>query len=142
MTVDSIRNGIVIDHIENGLAMKIYQIMHLDRLDCPVAILENVTSKKQGKKDILKIDGHIPTNLDIVGIVAPNATINIVRDAKVVKKVKPELPAKTTGIFTCKNPRCITSVEQGIKQTFRLADKEKGEYRCIYCDTKVNLDIE
>lgn len=136
MTVDSIRNGIVIDHIENGKAMKIYQIMHLENLDCPVAILENVVSQKQGKKDILKIDGHIPFNIDLVGLVSPEATINIVRDGKVVKKVKPELPTKIEGILTCKNPRCITSVEQGIKQSFRLADKEKHEYRCMYCDTK------
>ncbi len=136
MTVDSIRNGIVIDHIENGKAMKIYQIMHLEKLDCPVAILENVVSKKQGKKDILKVDGHIPFNLDVVGLVSPDATINIVRDGKVVKKVKPELPTRIDGILTCKNPRCITSVEQGIKQAFRLADKEKREYRCVYCDTK------
>lgn len=136
MTVDSIRNGIVIDHIENGHAMKIYQIMHLEKLDCPVAILENVVSKKQGKKDILKIDGHIPFNIDLVGLVSPEATINIVRDGAVVKKVKPELPTRIDGILTCKNPRCITSVEQGIKQAFHLADKEKHEYRCVYCDAK------
>ena len=136
MHVDSINNGIVIDHITSGRAMQIYKMLSLDKLDCPVAVLENVPSKKMGKKDIIKIDAAIDINLDVLGFISPNITVAIVRDGVICEKKHIGLPKKLANIIKCKNPRCITSTEQDIEHIFRLADEEKGVYRCIYCDTK------
>ena len=136
MRVDSMKDGIVIDHIACGKAMDIYSMLSLDRLDCAVALLQSVPSKKMGKKDIIKIDCIIDINFDVLGFISPNITIDIVRGGEVVEKKHIELPEKLTDILVCKNPRCITSVEQDIHHVFRLTDKEKGTYRCIYCDTK------
>lgn len=136
MRVDSMKNGMVIDHIACGKAMDIYSMLSLDKLDCAVALLQSVPSKKMGKKDIIKIDRILDINFDALGFISPNITIDIVRDGEVVEKKHIELPETLTDILACKNPRCITSVEQDIHHVFRLTDKEKGIYRCIYCDTK------
>ena len=136
MRVDSIKNGIVIDHITCGKAMQIYDMLNLDKLDCTVAILKNVSSNKMGKKDIIKIDCDIEINFDVLGFISPNITVCIVRDGKVAEKKHIDLPEQLTDILHCKNPRCITSTEQDIHHIFRLTNKENGIYRCIYCDTK------
>lgn len=139
MRVDSVKNGIVIDHIANGKAMQIYKLLSLSKLDCPVAILTNVPSKKMGKKDIIKIDSDIDINLEVLGFVSPSITVDIIKDGKVFEKKHIELPSQVTDLLMCKNPRCITSTEQGIRHIFKLADKEKGVYRCIYCETKAEF---
>ncbi len=136
MHVDSIKNGVVIDHIEAGKAMEIYSLLSLDKLDCTVAILKNVPSNKMGKKDIIKIDCDINFNFDVLGFISPSITVAIVRDGKVVEKKHIELPERLVDILKCKNPRCITSTEQEINHIFRLTDRENGVYRCIYCDTR------
>ena len=136
MHVDSITNGIVIDHITEGKAMHIYDMLSLDNLSCTVAILKNVPSKKMGRKDIIKIDSSIDINLDVLGFISPNITVAIVRDGKICEKKHIDLPKTLTDIIKCKNPRCITSVEQDIHHIFKLTDCENKIYRCIYCDTK------
>lgn len=136
MRVDEIKNGVVIDHIGCGKAMKIYAMLSLDALDSPVAVLRNVPSKVMGKKDIIKIDGNIAIDFDVLGFISPNITVDIIRDSVVVEKKHIDLPKQLTDILLCKNPRCITSTEQDIHHIFRLTDKEKGIYRCVYCDTK------
>ena len=140
MNVDSIRNGIVIDHITAGLGMKVYNLLGLDQLDCTVAIIKNVQSKKMGKKDIIKIDADISLNMDILGYVDPNVTINIIRDGKLVEKRRATLPQKLTNVLFCKNPRCITTTEQELPHIFSLTDPDARVYRCIYCETKVDKD--
>jgi aspartate carbamoyltransferase regulatory subunit len=139
MNIDSIKNGIVIDHITAGRGMKIYNLLHLDELDCSVAIIKNVHSSKQGKKDIIKIDADIPVNLDVVAYVDPGATVNIIRNGALVEKRQMELPETLTDVLVCKNPRCITSTEQELKHIFRLTDRENKVYRCIYCETKASV---
>lgn len=136
MRIDSIRNGIVIDHITAGKAMQLYRMLGLDALDCPVAIIKNAVSKKLGKKDIIKIDSSIDIDLDVIGFVSPNATVCIIRDGVVQEKRHLELPVRLTGILECRNPRCITTTEQGIRQVFVLSDADHMSYRCLYCDTK------
>ena len=136
MNVDSIMNGIIIDHITAGRGMKLYSLLNLDDLDCSVALIKNVMSHRLGKKDIIKIDADIPVNVDLIGYVDPGATINVVRDGKLVEKRNLELPDRLVNVIRCKNPRCITSVEQELDHVFRLADREKKIYRCIYCETK------
>ncbi len=139
MNVDSIQNGIVIDHITAGLALRLYDLLGLSKLDCPVAIIKNVNSRKMGKKDIMKIDSQIPINLDVVGYVDPNATVNIIKDGVLVEKLSIDMPQKLTNVINCKNPRCITSVEQEIDHVFLLTDKEDKVYRCLYCETKADI---
>ncbi len=138
MNIDSIYNGVVIDHISAGFALKLYDLLGLSDLDCPVAIIKNVNSKKMGKKDIIKIDSEIPINLDVVGYVDPDATVNIIKDGILVEKLSLEMPDKLTNVIKCKNPRCITSVEQEIDHIFTLSDRETKIYRCIYCETKAD----
>ena len=138
MNIDSISNGIVIDHIKAGSGMKLYELLGLGELDCSVAIIKNVSSKKMGKKDIIKIDADIPVDLDVIGYVDPDATINIIKNGELVKKLVIGLPETLTDVIKCKNPRCITSVEQEIRHIFRLTDRDKKIYRCIYCETKAN----
>lgn len=135
MNIDSIVNGIVIDHIAPGNGMKLYDLLGLDKLDCSVAIIKNVHSGKQGKKDIIKIE-DLDVDLDIIGYVDPNVTINIIKDGKLVEKREIDMPETLTNVIFCKNPRCITSVEQEIKHVFKLADREHKVYRCLYCETK------
>ena len=134
MNIDSISNGIVIDHIEAGKSMEIYKYLGLENLDCSVAIIKNVKSKKSGKKDIIKIDNDIDIDMDILGYIDTNITVNIIKDGKIIKKAHMELPEKLVNIIKCKNPRCITSVEQEIDQVFNLTDKENRIYRCKYCE--------
>ncbi len=136
MNIDSIKNGIVIDHITAGRGMKLYRLLKLDALDCPVAIIQNVQSKKMGRKDIIKVDGAIELQMDIIGYVDPNATVDIIRDSVLVEKKSIDLPEKLQDVIFCKNPRCITTTEQELPHIFKLTDKEKGIYRCIYCETK------
>ncbi|MBQ3053760.1 MAG: aspartate carbamoyltransferase regulatory subunit [Clostridia bacterium] len=136
MTIDSIVNGIVIDHIAQGKAMEIYSYLSLDKIDSQVAIIKNAPSKKIGKKDIIKIDGEFALNLDIIGFIDPESTVNIIRDGKLVEKKKLQLPEKLTDVLKCKNPRCITTTEQDIKHIFLLKNSEKREYRCLYCESR------
>lgn len=136
MNIDGVTNGIVLDHISAGKSMQIYNYLKLNELDCSVAIIKNARSTKYGKKDIIKIDDVIELDLDVLGYIDPNITINIVKDGKLLKKDHLELPERLRGIIKCKNPRCITSIEQEIVHEFRLTDKEKKVYRCIYCDVE------
>ena len=136
MNIDSISNGIVIDHITAGSGMRLYELLGLDALDCSVAIIKNVVSRKMGKKDIIKIDADIPVDLDIIGYVDPDATINIIRDGALVEKRTIGLPELLTDVLICKNPRCITSSEQEIRHVFRLTDRDAKIYRCVYCEAK------
>ena len=136
MNIDSIRNGFVIDHIPAGLGMRLYQLLGLDSLNCSVALIRNVGSKKMGKKDIIKIDADIEINLDLIGYVSPDATVNVIRDEVLVEKKTIALPEEITDVIRCKNPRCITSTEQELSHRFKLTDRASHVYRCIYCETK------
>ncbi len=137
MNIDSIKNGIVIDHIMAGKGMQIYNLLKLDELDCSVAIIKNVSSNKMGKKDIIKVDADIEVDVELLGYVDPGVTVDIIRDSKLVEKRKVSLPEKLTNVIKCKNPRCITSVEQELPHIFKKTDNgEKAVYRCIYCETK------
>lgn len=136
MNIDSISNGIVIDHIEAGKSMEIYKYLGLENLDCSVAIIKNVKSKKTGKKDIIKIDNDMDINMDILGYIDTNITVNIIKDGKIIKKAHMELPEKLVNIVKCKNPRCVTSAEQDVDQIFELKDRENKIYRCKYCEAQ------
>ena len=136
MTVDSIKNGVVIDHITAGRGMEIYELLGLGGTDATVAIMKNVPSTKMGRKDIIKIDGDMEINLDVIGYVDPCATVNIIRDGVLVEKKSIDMPALLTDVIRCKNPRCITSTEQELAHVFKLTDRENRVYRCIYCETK------
>ena len=136
MRVYEIKNGIVIDHITAGRAMQIYTLLGLDNIESTVAVLQNVPSKKMGKKDIIKIDCIMDINFDVLGFISPNITVDTVRGGTVTEKKHINLPDELTDILHCKNPRCITSTEQDIHHVFRLTDREKGIYRCVYCDTR------
>ena len=136
MNIDSIKNGFVIDHIKAGDGMRIYSFLGLDKLDCPVAIIKNVTSKRMGKKDIIKVDTDTHINVDVLGYFSPDITVNVIVGGEKVKKYHPTLPERIVDIVKCKNPRCITSTEQELSHIFRLTDPSHGVYRCIYCDSK------
>ena len=136
MNIDSINNGVVIDHITAGRGMRLYKLLQLDELDCSVALIKNVSSKKLGKKDIIKIDADIDVNFDVIGYVDPNATVNIIKNGVLVNKQTIEIPQELKNVIKCKNPRCITSVEQELDHIFKLTDKENNIYRCIYCETQ------
>ncbi len=138
MNIDSINTGYVIDHIGAGKAMTLYKLLGLDKLECPVAMIMNATSKRMGRKDIIKIDGDIDINIDVIGYVDPNATVNVIRDGKLVEKRDITVPTELKNVLFCKNPRCITSTEQELPHIFRLTDSNKRIYRCIYCDTKAS----
>ena len=137
LNVDSLKRGIVIDHIKAGSCMDIYKYLKLDKLDCCVAIIKNAKSNKMGKKDIIKIECPIDfMDLDILGFIDHNITINIIKDEKIVEKKTLKLPKQITNIVKCKNPRCITSIEQELDHIFILTDPEKEVYRCKYCEEK------
>lgn len=136
MNIDSIKNGIVIDHITAGKGMEIYRILGQKTLDCSVALIENVTSRKSGKKDIIKIDSDFDVDTDILGFVDPDVTVNMIKDGKIVEKKTIELPHELTNVLKCKNPRCISSTEQELPQIFRLTDRDHRVYRCLYCEAK------
>ena len=136
MNIDSIINGIVLDHITAGKSMEIYRLLGLENLDCSVAIIKNVHSNRMGKKDIIKIDQVLDMDLNVLGYVDPDITVNIIRDGKTVEKKHLELPEKIVGVVKCKNPRCITTTEQELPQVFELRDREHAIYRCLYCEAK------
>ena len=137
MKIDSIVNGIVIDHIAAGRGMQLYKLLGLDKLEgCSVAILMNVQSPKMGRKDIIKVDATIDLDLDAIGYVDPNATVNIIKDGNLVEKKDIGLPEKLVNIIRCKNPRCISTTEQELTQLFILTDRKNGVYRCRYCEAK------
>lgn len=136
MNIDSIKNGIVIDHITAGLGMTVYRLLKLDELDCAVAIIKNANSPKMGRKDIIKIDADIELNMDILGYIDPGITVDIIKDSKLVEKKSIGLPERLTNVIRCKNPRCITTTEQELPHIFKLTDRAKRVYRCIYCEAK------
>lgn len=136
MNIDSIQNGVVIDHITAGSGMQLYKLLGLEECDCSIAIIKNVSSKKMGKKDIIKIDADIPINFDVIGYVDPDATVNIIKNGKLVEKRPISMPERLVNVIKCKNPRCITSVEQELDHIFKLTEKDNKVYRCIYCETK------
>ncbi len=139
MIVGKIEEGIVLDHITAGRGMEIYDILKLGELDCSVAVIVKAHSKKMGRKDIIKISGHIDLDFYILGFIAPGITVNIINDGKVVKREKIDLPERITGVLKCKNPRCITTTEQELQHVFKLCDEDKKVYRCIYCEMKADL---
>ena len=139
MKIDAIKNGIVIDHITTGRAMDIYRLLHLDALDCTVALLIQVGSRKMGRKDIIKIDADIAIDLDVLGFIDPGVTVNVIRDEKTVEKKRICLPERLTGVIRCKNPRCITSCEQELPHVFTLTDRDARVYRCLYCESKADI---
>ena len=136
MKIDPIKNGIVIDHIEAGKGQMVYDFLGLGQTDCMVALIKNVPSKNMGKKDIIKIDANISVALDVLGYIAPEATVNIIKDGVLTEKKTIEMPLLLTNVIKCKNPRCISSCEQELDHVFKLTDKEKGIYRCLYCETQ------
>ena len=136
MNIDSIQNGVVIDHITAGKCMRLYELLNLASLDVSVALIKNVNSKKMGKKDIIKIDADIDLNLDVIGFVDPDATVNIIKNGVLVEKRSIGMPETLTNVIKCKNPRCITSCEQELDHIFKLTEKSNKVYRCIYCETK------
>lgn len=138
MNIDSIRNGIVIDHIRAGRGMEIYRLLNLEQLDCSVALIKNAPSRKMGRKDIIKIDQNLEIDFDALAYFDPDITVNVIREGKLVEKRRPELPERITNIIRCKNPRCITTTEQELDNIFVLADREKRVYRCLYCEGKAN----
>lgn len=139
LEITSIKNGIVIDHIEAGAGVKIFNYLGLDKTDYNVALIINADSKKLGKKDIIKIENCDKLDYTVLGLLSPSITIDEVRDEKIIKKVSPELPSKVENIIKCKNPRCITVQEKYVPHSFVLVDKETGRYRCEYCDEITRL---
>ena len=134
LNIDSLEKGVVIDHIESGRSMEIYRVLELDKLDCSVAIIKNARSKKSGRKDIIKIEDRIDIDLDVLGFIDPNITVNIIDGGRIIEKKHLQLPERIVNVAKCKNPRCITSVEQELDHVFVLTDPEKGVYRCMYCE--------
>lgn len=138
MIIGQIINGIVLDHITAGRGVDIYETLRLGELDCTVAMIFNADSAKMGKKDIIKIGTPIDIDLDVLGLIDPGITVNYIRNGEVAKRERISLPATIRGILKCKNPRCITTTEQGLIQEFRLCDEENKVYRCVYCETKAD----
>ena len=136
MNIDSIQNGVVLDHIQAGKSMDIYRYLHLDKLDCSVAIIKNARSAHMERKDIIKIDSPLELDLDVLGYIDPNITVNIIRDGKLVEKKHLELPRRLTNVIRCKNPRCITVSEPQLDAIFLLSDRENRRYRCAYCEAE------
>ena len=136
MNIDSIQNGVVLDHIQAGKGMDVYKYLRLDQLDCQVAIIKNARSGHMGKKDIIKIDSPMEVDLDVLGYIDSNITVNIIRDGVRVEKKHLKLPRKLVNMIHCKNPRCITVSEPQLDAIFLLSDEDKHTYRCAYCDTE------
>ena len=136
LNISGLNQGVVIDLIQAGGAMKIYEYLNMEKLDCQVAIIKNAKSNKMGRKDIIKIEGPIQIDLNVLGILDHNITINIIENDKIVRKHTLELPDEVTNIIRCKNPRCITSIEQELPHKFKLTDRKNRIYRCIYCESK------
>ena len=138
MNIDSIKRGIVIDHIRAGYSMTIYNLLGLDQLNSTVAIIKNVKSKKMGRKDIIKVDADIDIDLDVLGYIDPDVTVNIIKNGRLAQKKKLELPERLVGVIKCGNPRCITSTERELDHIFNLTDRQNRIYRCAYCEAKSN----
>ena len=137
LNVGSLNDGVVLDHIAAGKSMEIYKYLGLDKLDCQVAIIKNAKSQKMGRKDIIKIESPLDViNLDILAYIDNNFTANIIHNGEISEKKILTLPKTIKNVLKCKNPRCITSIEQGLEQIFLLTDEEKQIYRCRYCDEK------
>ena len=136
MIIGQIKDGIVLDHITAGKCMEIYAALELDKLGCQVAIIKNADSKKYGKKDIIKIDQAIDIDLDVLGYLDERITVNIIKDGKLLKRAHLEAPEEIKNVIKCKNPRCITTTEQELPHVFKLTDREKKVYRCIYCESQ------
>ena len=136
MLVNPIKEGIVLDHISAGTGMKLYKVLRLNELECPVAIITNAFSAKMGKKDIIKIDSSVELDLDVIGYMDPGVTVNKIKDSVVVERKNLSLPETISEVIHCKNPRCITSIEQELPHKFKLVDRENKVYRCIYCEAK------
>ena len=136
MNIDSIQNGIVLDHIKSGASMEVYRLLGLSKLDCSVAIIKNAKSSKMGRKDIIKIDSLIDLDLDVLGYVDPGITVSIIKDGVRVEKKQMKLPKKLTNVLKCKNPRCITVAESQLISEFVLTNPEKRTYCCAYCETE------
>ena len=136
LNISGLKEGIVLDHIKAGKSMMIYEHLGLDKLDNEIAIIKNARSNKMGRKDIIKINGGLDLDLDVLGYIDHNITINIIRDSKIVEKKTLQLPKKITNVIRCKNPRCITSIEQELPNIFVLSDEEEQTYRCLYCEEK------
>ena len=137
LNISGIHEGFVLDHIQAGMSMRIYHDLKLDRLDCTVAIIKNAKSNKMGKKDIIKVECPVDAlDLDILGFIDHRITVNVIKDDKIVEKKALHLPQEVHNVISCKNPRCITSIEQELEQIFVLTDKENKVYRCKYCETK------
>ena len=137
LNISGLNEGIVLDHIQAGRSMDIYFKLGLDRLDCQIAIIKNARSRKMGRKDIIKIDGGLDlVNLDVLGYIDHNITINIIRDGQIIEKKRVRMPKKITNVIFCKNPRCITSIEQELPHIFYLADEKTQTYRCQYCEER------
>ena len=134
LTIGGLNEGIVMDHIHAGGAMEIYNYLNLEKLDCSVAIIKNAKSNKMGRKDIIKIDQIIDIDFDMLAVLEPNMTINYIKGGECVEKKQLQLPEKIYGIIKCKNPRCITSIEQELPHRFKLTNREKAIYRCEYCE--------
>ena len=138
LNVSTLSEGFVLDHIQAGKSMEIYKYLHLDKLDCCVAIIKNAKSTKMGKKDIIKIDADITLDFDAIGYVDPDATVNVIKNGKLIEKYRVGMPETLVNVIKCKNPRCITSCEQELDHIFKLTDKDAKIYRCLYCETKAN----
>lgn len=136
MIIGQIKNGIVLDHITAGMGMELYNKLGLDKLECQVALIKNAESKKMGRKDIIKIDEEIDIDLDALGYIDESITVNIIKDGKLLKRKHLEVPERVVNILRCKNPRCITTTEQELPHIFKLTDREKKVYRCVYCESK------
>ena len=137
LNISGIKEGVVLDHTQAGKSMEIYKYLGLGKMDCTVAIIKNARSSKMGRKDIIKIEGPLDSlDLDVLGYIDHTITVNIIRDERIVEKRCLSLPDRLVNVIHCKNPRCITSVEQELPHIFYLADKEKEVYRCQYCDEK------
>ena len=136
LNISGLNQGIVIDHIKAGGAMQIYEYLNLEKLDCQVAIIKNAKSSKMGKKDIIKIEGPLDIDLNVLGILDHNITINIIENDKIVRKHTLDLPDSVSNIIKCRNPRCITSIEQELPHRFKLTDRKNAIYRCVYCESK------
>jgi len=135
MIIGQIRNGIVLDHITAGRGMDIYRILRLGELNCTIAMIENAESVKMGRKDIIKVGKVIDLDFDVLGYIDPGITVNVIQDGKLAKREHLNLPETVRDIIRCKNPRCITSIEQELRHEFRLVDRERKLYRCIYCES-------
>ena len=136
MIIGQIKDGIVLDHITAGNGMTIYNLLGLSNLDCQVALIQNAESVKMGRKDIIKVDKVIDINVEALGYVDPGVTVNIIRDGKLAKRQSIDIPERIKNVIKCKNPRCITTVEQELDHIFELADRENRVYRCMYCESK------